>query len=300
MAEKHHNRPFPKWKFPVSRSTLAMALFVEGCILEGCLLMISRYLNGTMRQMVLWYRHLLTLGVAGIVIFAIGTVLMIFARRNMPLSSTRSGSTSNRSGGTSSRSGGTSPRTAKFNVKFNARSTKSGANPVKPDAQTFQYAVMSLCALLTMIFGAWTALTGFVCFRNIAAVMVFSALVPAVTVLAVFWCLYNTESALAFTILCAGALCAWLRYRGTYAYPVLSGTLVVMYAAALVVFYLLFRAGRFKRYFPADSLPVPLSCALSFIGILLSLTGVNMAYYAMWGLILSMFGFVVYETVRQL
>ena len=111
--------------------------------------------------------------------------------------------------------------------------------------------------------------------------------------------------AVSLTALATGIVSTWLFSRTMQPfspYLTLSRVLAVLLLAALAALLSLLWNGTLKRLLPlgGNMLPLYVSFALTFAGILASVANVGAARYAMWTLALTAFGLLVYYTVKQI
>ncbi len=132
------------------------------------------------------------------------------------------------------------------------------------------------------------------------------AIVPIAACLVIVWGLYDRACAVSLTALTTGIVSTWLFSRTMQPfspYLTLSRLLAVVLLAALAgLLYLLWNGTLKKRFLSsgANTLPLYVSFALTFAGVLASVVNVGAAGYAMWTLALTAFGLLVYYTVKQI
>ena len=170
-----------------------------------------------------------------------------------------------------------------------------------------RFIAASVCGL-----GGYVALLSFLAVWNMSTLSAFAVVVPTVTLLGILWCLYDRECALSLTVLGLAVVGAWLCWRAAFtAYAVASRIVAVAYVLVLTALVLVIRSGKPVRIpfrkgrihllpSSADPLPVYGACALSALGMLVSLFGAGVANYAMWTLAVVTFGAAVYYTAKQM
>lgn len=149
--------------------------------------------------------------------------------------------------------------------------------------------------------GAFLAASSGLMLWNMNTVTLLNVVVPVVMLLGVLWNLYDRECAVALTILGASLIMVWL-CRRVYSMSTAVRVVAALYLAALIVAAFLLKQGKLAKIMPssADPLPVYTACALSVAALAIALVSRVVAYYAMWGLAIVVFGLTVYYTVKQL
>lgn len=152
--------------------------------------------------------------------------------------------------------------------------------------------------------GAFLAVSSGMLLWNMTTITLLTVVVPVVMLLGILWNLYDRECAVSLTILGTSLIVLWVCRR------VLNSVYVGMYVKVAVAVYLvllaalvfLLKQGKLEKIMPskADPLPVYVACGLSFVALAVALVSRSVAYYAMWGLAIVVFGLAVYYTVKQL
>lgn len=130
-------------------------------------------------------------------------------------------------------------------------------------------------------------------------------MIPIAAFLGIVWGLYERVCSMCLTALGLGMVAAWLFSRTMQPfspYLNLSRALAVALLLAVALTTYLLWNGSFKNFLSlkSDVLPLYVSLALTFGGILATLVNVGAANYAMWTLALAAFGLLVYYTMKQI
>lgn len=137
-----------------------------------------------------------------------------------------------------------------------------------------------------------------------SAFTLLSVVVPVGMVLSVLWALFDRESAVSLTILCASLIVVWVcrKLIGSAALGMPVRIVAVVYLLAVAGLVWLAREGKLKMLLPANADPLPIYIAggLSAPAILVALFSATAAYYAMWCLGVVVFALAVYYTVKML
>jgi hypothetical protein len=152
--------------------------------------------------------------------------------------------------------------------------------------------------------GAFLALASFLTHYNMSILTLLLVVVPVAMLLGILWNLYDRECALSLTVLGVTLIALWVCkrvgssiYLGTYV-----KVAVVAYIVVLAALVWLTKQGKLQALLPAnaDPMPVYVACGLSVVALLAAMFSSTVAYYAMWGLAIVVFGLAVYYTVKQL
>ena len=264
MPKNHKSKPE---KSRTDFSSSAFFLFLTGCAAEFYILLLRRYYSGgSLRQMLAWADYLPVLGKIGLAVFIPSFLAFLFL------------------------------------IKFKSNSSAVVQNNENNDVNDINYIkILKLLILFICLESGFVSAASFLTRWNMSVISLLSVLVPMTTALGVLWLLYNRECALSLTMLGAAAFLAWLRYRGA-AYLIPIRVLAALYICALIAIIYLFHAGKLPKYLSIKSRTrmIDISAALSAIGAVCALTGSGVAYTALIGLSMIIFGLIVYYTVEQL
>ena len=266
MPKNHKSKPE---KSRTDFSSSAFFLFLTGCAAEFYILLLRRYYSGgSLRQMLAWADYLPVLGKIGLAVFIPSFLTFLFL----------------------------------IKFKFKSNSSAVVQNNENNDVNDINYIkILKLLILFICLESGFVSAASFLTRWNMSVISLLSVLVPMTTALGVLWLLYNRECALSLTMLGAAAFLAWLRYRGA-AYLIPIRVLAALYICALIAIIYLFHAGKLPKYLAVKSKTrmIDISAALSAIGAVCALTGSGVAYTALIGLSMIIFGLIVYYTVEQL
>lgn len=175
-----------------------------------------------------------------------------------------------------------------------------------------RHAVSCRIGLALAGLGGYVALVSFLGSWNMTTLTVFSVAVPTAALLGILWCLYDRECALSLTALGLAMVGAWLRFRASYSqFDAAARGMIVLYLVLLTAVVCIIRLEKplklpfLKTPFlllpaKADPFPVFAACALSAVGMVVSLISAVAANYAMWILAVITFGATVYYTAKQM